>query len=150
MKLDEKATIKNATKVLEQYKALKKVAGEKFVSKVTATYSFEPRSYTGTVHKPIEEHVARQETAKHYVDKIEKAINCFMDAHLRQVIIEKYVKNNDSDIAIYVDLNYSETEFYRMVERAKIEFAYYYDNGSLLRYEQGQNIKDLFDFLGEL
>ena len=73
-----------------------------------------------------------------------------MDPHLRQVIIEKYVKNNDSDIAIYVDLNYSETEFYRMVERAKIEFAYYYDNGSLLRYEQGQNIKDLFDFLGEL
>ena len=37
MKLDEKATIKNATKVLEQYKALKKVAGENLVSKKTAT-----------------------------------------------------------------------------------------------------------------
>ena len=57
MKLDTKATIEGITEVLEHYKTLKKIAGDNYVSKITATFSFEPRCYTGTVRNPIEEHI---------------------------------------------------------------------------------------------
>lgn len=150
MKLDEKETIKRVTQLLSQYKTLKKISGECYVSKITATYSFEPRSYTGSVSKPIEDHIIRQETANSYVVKIEKAINSMMNVDLRRLLIEKYVKYNDSDIAVYIELNLSETDFYRLLEQAKIEFAYYYDSGSLLRFDKGKNVKDLLDFLGEI
>ena len=150
MKLDTKATIKGVAEVLEHYKTLKKIAGENYVSKITAVFSFEPRSYTGTVHNPIEEHIVRQETARSYMDKIEQAINKIRDPYYRQVLIEKYVKSNVSDIAIYMDLGYSSTDFYRLLDKAMIEFAHYDDGGSFLKYEKGKNIEDLFSFLGEL
>ena len=150
MKLDTKATIKGVAEVLEHYKTLKKIAGENYVSKITAVFSFEPRSYTGTVHNPIEEHIVRQETARSYMDKIEQAVNKIHDPYLRQVIVEKYIKSNVSDIAVYMDLGYSSTEFYRLLDKAMIEFAHYYDGGSFLKYEKGKNIEDLFSFLGEL
>lgn len=150
MKLDTKATIKGVAEVLEHYKTLKKIAGENYVSKITAVFSFEPRSYTGTVRNPIEEHIVRQETARSYMDKIEQAVNKIHDPYLRQVIVEKYIKSNVSDIAVYMDLGYSSTEFYRLLDKAMIEFAHYYDGGSFLKYEKGKNIDDLFSFLGEL
>lgn len=150
MKLDTKATIKGVAEVLEHYKTLKKIAGENYVSKITAVLSFEPRSYTGTVRNPIEEHIVRQETARSYMDKIEQSINKIHDPYLRQVIVEKYIKSNVSDIAVYMDLGYSSTEFYRLLDKAMIEFAHYYDGGSFLKYEKGKNIEDLFSFLGEL
>lgn len=150
MKLDTKATIRGVAEVLEHYKTLKKIAGENYVSKITAVFSFEPRSYTGTVHNPIEEHIVRQETARSYMDKIEQAVNKIRDPYRRQVIVEKYIKSNVSDIAIYMDLGYSSTEFYRLLDKAMIEFAHYYDGGSFLKYEKGKNIEDLFSFLGEL
>ena len=150
MKLDTKATIRGVAEVLEHYKTLKKIAGENYVSKITAVFSFEPRSYTGTVHNPIEEHIVRQETARSYMDKIEQAINKIRDPYRRQVIVEKYIKSNVSDIAIYMDLGYSSTEFYRLLDKAMIEFAHYYDGGSFLKYEKGKNIEDLFAFLGEI
>lgn len=150
MKLDTKATIRGVAEVLEHYKTLKKIAGENYVSKITAVFSFEPRSYTGTVHNPIEEHIVRQETARRYMDKIEQAVNKIRDPYRRQVIVEKYIKSNVSDIAIYMDLGYSSTEFYRLLDKAMIEFAHYYDGGSFLKYEKGKNIEDLFSFLGEL
>ncbi len=150
MKLDTKATIKGVAEVLEHYKTLKKIAGENYVSKITAVFSFEPRSYTGTVRNPIEEHIVRQETSRSYMDKIEQAVNKIHDPYLRQVIVEKYIKSNVSDIAVYMDLGYSSTEFYRLLDKAMIEFAHYYDGGSFLKYEKGKNIEDLFSFLGEL
>lgn len=150
MKLDTKATIKGVAEVLEHYKTLKKIAGENYVSKITAVFSFEPRSYTGTVRNPIEEHITRQETARSYMDKIEQAVNKIRDPYYRQVIVEKYIKSNVSDIAIYMDLGYSSTEFYRLLDKAMIEFAHYYDGGSFLKYEKGKNIEDLFSFLGEI
>ena len=84
------------------------------------------------------------------MDKIEQSINKIHDPYLRQVIVEKYIKSNVSDIAVYMDLGYSSTEFYRLLDKAMIEFAHYYDGGSFLKYEKGKNIEDLFSFLGEL
>ena len=52
-----------------------------------------------------------------------------------------------------MDLGYSSTEFYRLLDRAKLHFAEYYNNGSTLRYRKGKEIvgiNDLIDYLGQL
>ena len=104
-KLDKRATKEKVVMMLSAYKQLKKIAGEEYVSKVTATYSFEPRSYTGAVNKSLEKHIERKLTAQKMVEDIEKAINRMSNAHLRQILIMKYCKYYDSDIAIYVTLD---------------------------------------------
>ena len=74
-KLDKRATKEKVVTMLTAYKQLKKIAGEEFVTKVTATYSFEPRSYTGAVNKPLEKYIERQMTAQKMVEDIECGIN---------------------------------------------------------------------------
>ena len=149
-KLDKRATKEKVVMMLSAYKQLKKIAGEEYVSKVTATYSFEPRSYTGTVNKSLEKHIERKLTAQKMVEDIEKAINRMSNAHLRQILIMKYCKYYDSDIAIYVTLDISESEFYRELERGLLYFAECFCNGSLLVFEGGLNIDELLLDLGEL
>ena len=149
-KLDKRATKEKVVMILSAYKQLKKIAGEEYVSKVTATYSFEPRSYTGAVNKSLEKHIERKLTAQKMVEDIEKAINRMSNAHLRQILIMKYCKYYDSDIAIYVTLDISESEFYRELERGLLYFAECFCNGSLLVFEGGLNIDELLLDLGEL
>lgn len=149
-KLDRRATKEKVVMMLSAYKQLKKIAGEEYVSKVTATYSFEPRSYTGAVNKSLEKHIERKLTAQKMVEDIEKAINRMSNAHLRQILIMKYCKYYDSDIAIYVTLDISESEFYRELERGLLYFAECFCNGSLLVFEGGLNIDELLLDLGEL
>ena len=149
-KLDKRATKEKVVMMLSAYKQLKKIAGEEYISKVTATYSFEPRSYTGAVNKSLEKHIERKLTAQKMVEDIEKAINRMSNAHLRQILIMKYCKYYDSDIAIYVTLDISESEFYRELERGLLYFAECFCNGSLLVFEGGLNIDELLLDLGEL
>ena len=149
-KLDKRATKEKVVMMLSAYKQLKKIAGEEYVSKVTAKYSFEPRSYTGAVNKSLEKHIERKLTAQKMVEDIEKAINRMSNAYLRQILIMKYCKYYDSDIAIYVTLDISESEFYRELERGLLYFAECFCNGSLLVFEGGLNIDELLLDLGEL
>ena len=149
-KLDKRATKEKVVTMLTAYKQLKKIAGEEFVTKVTATYSFEPRSYTGAVNKPLEKYIERQMTAQKMVEDIECGINQVSNAYLRQLLIMKYCKNYDSDIAIYVTLDMSESEFYRELERALLYFAECFKRGSLLVFEGGVGIDELLLDLGEL
>lgn len=149
-KLDKRATKEKVVTILSAYKQLKKIAGEEFVTKVTATYSFEPRSFTGAVNKPLEKYIERQMTAQKMVEDIECGINQVSSAYLRQLLIMKYCKNYDSDIAIYVTLDMSESEFYRELERALLYFAECFKSGSLLVFEGGVGIDELLLDLGEL
>ena len=149
-KLDKKATKEKVVMMLSAYKQLKKIAGEEYVSKVTATYSFEPRSYTGAVNKSLEKHIERKLTAQKMVEDIEKAINRISNGCLRKLLIMKYCKNFDSDIAIYVSLKISESEFYRELDKALLFFAEFFECGSLLVYEGGLGIDELLLDLGEL
>ena len=149
-KLDKRATKEKVVMMLSAYKQLKKIAGEEYISKVTATYSFEPRSYTGAVNKPLEKYIERQMTAQKMVEDIECGINQVSNAYLRQLLIMKYCKNYDSDIAIYVTLDMSESEFYRELERALLYFAECFKSGSLLVFDGGVGIDELLLDLGEL
>lgn len=131
--INDKESKRRAVEKLESYRQAKRVAGESFTSKVTAVYSFEPRSYTGRVHKPIEDYVVRRQHALIELERIEQAINMIPDAYARQVLFEKYCRYSDkSDIEIYVDLGYSETEYYRLVERGVRYFYECYNHGELI------------------
>ena len=144
--LDSEKTKQAAKNTLEAYRFLKRVSGEKFSSKVTAVYSFEPRSYTGTVSNPIESHMVRQVAAQQRVDEIEQAINMMTEAFHKQLLYEKYcVMKERKDIEIYMMLEYSETEFYRMLDEALFNFAEVYRYGELLVFKDGQSFED---FLG--
>ncbi|MBS4750336.1 transcriptional regulator [Carnobacteriaceae bacterium zg-ZUI78] len=143
---DNKKTKKNAYKVLKSYRLLKRIAGSEFSPKVTALYSFEPRSFTGTVSNAIEQHVVRQLSAQQECAYIEKGINSVCSADHRHILIEKYCHAEKSDIALYIDLNYTETEFYRELEKAVLYFADAYKSGELLVFKEDKTIDDI---LGE-
>ena len=89
-------------------------------------------------------------TAQKMVEDIECGINQVGNAYLRQLLIMKYCKNYDSDIAIYVTLDMSESEFYRELERALLYFAECFKSGSLLVFDGGVGIDELLLDLGEL
>lgn len=74
---------------------------------------------------------------------ITKAINRIIDPYVRQILIEKYFKwQIKSDYIIYTELGYSESEFYRMLERGTLEFAENYRNGSLLVFRIGRKVQE--------
>lgn len=141
--IDDEKTIDNVKRFLSTYYwRWKRTSGEAFESKVTATYSFEPRSYTGQVSKPIEAHVVRKQTAIKEVEVIEEAINSIFDSFARQVIIERYCINRPKTIEeICLDYNYSVETFYLLHDKALLNFADYYKAGELQVYKTEEKEK---------
>ena len=146
--VDEKTTKQNVKKVLSRYRLLVKVIGTQFSSKVTATYSFEPRSETNVVSNAIEKHIVRVETAVKELEYMEQAINSIYDPYLRRILVLKYCdKRNLSDVYIYTDLGYEEREFYRLMDKALYSFAECYKHGSLITFYGGAGIDDILSDL---
>ena len=130
-------TLAGARRKLSHYRRLRHIAGEEYSPKVTATYSFEPKAPFGSPNRATEDMVTRKVAAWQELEHIEKAINAILDSYVRHVIYEKYcARYRKSDIAIYLDLGYSESEFYRLVERGQLEFAENYRNGKLLVFQE--------------
>lgn len=136
--LDENKTLKNVEKLLKSYRRLVIIAGAEFEPKVTATYSFEPRNFTGVTNKPIENYVIRKVAAQKVVEKIEKALNGIIDAEIAQAMYLKYCQSKQLyDYEIYNNmLHISETEFYRRIHVGKMFFAERYDDGKLQVYKK--------------
>lgn len=148
--LDEVKTKKRVRSVLEQYRTLKRIAKEPFNSQVTAVYSFEPRSYTGGVSKPIEKHIVRQQAAVREIGFIEEGLSHMENPDQRRILYEKYFDwAQKSDISIYMDLDMSETEFYREVEKALFAYAEVYKSGALLQFKNEASFEDWFGELFE-
>jgi len=148
--LDERATKKRVRSVLEQYRTLKRIAKEPFNSQVTAVYSFEPRSYTGGVSKPIEKHIVRQQAAVREIGFIEEGLSHMENPEQRRILYEKYFDwAQKSDISIYMDIEMSETEFYREVEKALFAYAEVYKSGALLQFKNEASFEDWFGELFE-
>lgn len=134
--IDKNFTKKNAYEVLGLYRRYARMAGEEYAPKVTATYSFEPKG-TGGVSRATETAVTHRVAAQDEVEAIEKAINRIIDPFVRLILIEKYCKwQVKSDYMIYMEFGYSESEFYRMLERGAIEFAENYKGGELLVFRK--------------
>lgn len=132
---DVKKTKERADAVLRQYRRLNMIAGVNYVQKVTATYSFEPRSYTGVVSNAMAKQIEKKADAEQELKYIEEGLNAIPDVNIRKILFMKYCsKEEDMDKAIYVDLGYASSEFYRKVEKGLMYFASAYRNGILEVY----------------
>lgn len=137
--INKKKTIENAKKLLRSYTGLKRIADLPVETKVTQTYSFEPRGYTGTVNKSLENSVIRKVNAEKIVDDIETAINKILNVNYRVILINKYVYEYKNDYLI-IKLNMSDTEFYRQLDNALLWFSECYNNASLVVFDDFLNI----------
>jgi len=137
--IDKQSTKNNAYKLLKQYRRFSRMAGEEYTPKLTPTYTLEPktvRSYNSGSSQ-TEALVTRRVSAWNEMEAIMKAINRVIDPLVRQVLIEKYCKwQIRTDCEIYMELGYSESEFYRKLERGVIEFAEAYRGGELLVFSR--------------
>lgn len=127
----------NAKHVLEQYRTQARIAGEEYAPKITISYSLEPKASSGSVNKATENMVARRVDAQNLLEQIAKAINSLSEIEYIHILIEKYCrKQKRQDKQIYLELGYSESEFYRVLDRALYEFAEAYRHGELLVYKK--------------
>lgn len=131
--LNKSATKHKAIKILRRYRMLTRIAGLEYAPKVTASFSLEPKSFDGMAHSQTESMVTRKVAAEQDLQAIVRAINALSDRHYSQILIECYCRNRKQyNIEVYMDLGYSESEYYRMREQAILEFAENYRNGECL------------------
>lgn len=130
--IDKKATRANVKKYLRHYRSFLRLASEEYAPKVTATYSFEIKSFTGLVSRATENAVVRKVTAEQELIKTAKAMNK-LNAYDRQMIHDKYMDKRElSDMDIYLNYNMSSSTFYDHLDEVLIKFAEAYDGGCLL------------------
>ena len=130
--IDEKATRPQVKEYLSEYRSFVRLASEEYIPKVTATYSFELKSFTGTVSRATENAVVRKVTAERELQKIVKAMNK-LNAYDRQMIHDKYMDKRElSDTDIYLNYNMSSSSFYDKLDDVLIKFAEAYDGGRLI------------------
>lgn len=128
-------TKENADNTLKNYRVLLRIAGEEYSPKVTATYSLEPKSAPNSPSRQTEQMVIRRVSAQQELELMASAINRLSDLNLSQILIERYCRVRfRQDKAIYPSLGYSESEYYRLLDRALLEFAEAYKAGELLEY----------------
>lgn len=128
-------TKENAESALKSYRTFLRIAGEEYSPKVTATYSLEPKSAPGSPSKQTEAMVLRRVSAQQELEHMAEAINRLSDSHLSQILIERYCRLRfRQDKEIYPALGYSSSEYYRLLDRALIEFAEAYKSGMLLEF----------------
>lgn len=134
--IDEKKTRKEAIKVLKKYSRLRRIAGEEYAPKITISYSLEPRPSSGKTSKQVESMVVRRVSAQQDLELIAKAINNLSDMEYTRILIERYCrKKRREDYSIYSELGYSSSEYYRILNKALLEFAESYQASNLLVYK---------------
>ena len=130
--IDEKKTRKEAIKVLKKYSRLRRIAGEEYAPKITISYSLEPRSSSGQTSKQVESMVVRRVSAQQDLE----LINNLSDLEYTRILVERYCrKKRREDYSIYSELGYSSSEYYRILNKALLEFAESYQASNLLVYK---------------
>ncbi|MBO0473495.1 ArpU family transcriptional regulator [Enterococcus ureasiticus] len=130
--IDRKKTKKKVHDLLNTYRSLVRIAGEKYSPNVTAAYTFEMRSTNGEFSRKADKVVERKYLAEVELAKITEAMNQ-LDEYDRQLLYDKYMDRNfTTNIAIYMKHHMSESKFYRELDKAMIRFAESYESGKLL------------------
>ncbi|EJG39969.1 phage transcriptional regulator, ArpU family protein [Streptococcus pneumoniae 2070335] len=120
----------------KKYSRLRRIAGEEYAPKITISYSLEPRSSSGQTSKQVESMVVRRVSAQQDLELIAKAINNLSDMEYTRILIERYCrKKRREDYSIYSELGYSSSEYYRILNKALLEFAESYQASNLLVYK---------------
>lgn len=136
-KIDEQATISNATRKLNEYARWREVANEKKEQKITQTFSFLPRSENTKKSNMIEDIVISRERAMTEIEAIENAFNCILDPVYREILYYKFLKLPfvKSDIEIADLIGYQSSRYFELKRSALLSFANCFKNGALLVYK---------------
>ena len=130
--IDRKKTKRKVHDLLNTYRSLVRIAGEKYSPKITATYTFEMKHANGEFLRQVDKVVDRKYLAEVELEKITDAMNQ-LDAYDRQLLYDKFMDRNfTTNIAIYMKHHMSESKFYRELDNAMIHFAESYESGKLL------------------
>jgi len=130
--VNEKATKERVDSLLKNYHKIRRLSGMPIEQKVTATYSLDPKSFTGMNSSAIENGTIKKLDAVSLYRDINAAINT-LDAYSRKRIYDKYINSTRFyDYEVYSAENISEATYYREVSKAMIEFAEAFQSGTLL------------------
>lgn len=132
--IDKEITKQNVDWLLSRYHSIKRLAGS-HNQKMTSTYTFMPRSYTGETSDPVAEAVTNRIKARQQLKEIEQAINCLSGNARKRIYFKYLVEDMYYDYQIYNGENISEATYYRELGKAQIEFAEAYKGGALLAFE---------------
>ena len=128
--IDKKATQAKAKKILQTYRRLCRIAGSEYTLRSASAFSDQPRSKNNQPNKGLETFVVKR------LDEIDNAISLLSSDMYKEILIRRFCKARQcSNICIYMDLDLSESEFYREQSKALLEFAEWYKAGELLVFK---------------
>lgn len=134
--IDEKATQAKAKKILQTYRRLCRIAGSEYTLRSTSAFSDQPRSKNNQPSKGLETFVVKRLDAEREKAEIDKAISLLSSDMYKEILIRRFCKARQcSNICIYMELDLSESEFYREQSKALLEFAEWYKAGELLVFK---------------
>ena len=134
--IDEKATQAKAKKILQTYRRLCRIAGSEYTLRSASVFSDQTRSKNNQPSKGLETFVVKRLDAEREKVEIDKAISLLSSDMYKEILIRRFCKARQcSNICIYMDLDLSESEFYREQSKALLEFAEWYKAGELLVFK---------------
>ena len=134
--IDEKATQAKAKKILQTYRRLCRIAGSEYTLRIASAFSDQPRSKNNQPSKGLETFVVKRLDAEREKAEIDKAISLLSSDMYKEILIRRFCKARQcSNICIYMELDLSESEFYREQSKALLEFAEWYKAGELLVFK---------------
>ena len=134
--IDEKATQAKAKKILQTYRRLCRIAGSEYTLRIASAFSDQPRSKNNQPNKGLETFVVKRLDAEREKAEIDNAISLLSSDVYKEILIRRFCKARQcSNICIYMELDLSESEFYREQSKALLEFAEWYKAGELLVFK---------------
>lgn len=133
MAINEKQTIKNVKKKLREYPRWREVARDSAEQRITANYTFEPRSKSIHRSNIVETLAVRRIDAMNELEAIEEAHRNIIDERYRVIIYRRFLQATPApNWVIAQELGYARTKFQELVNEACLSFAENYRNGELL------------------
>lgn len=134
--IDEKATQAKAKKILQTYRRLCRIAGSEHTLRSASAFSDQPRSKNNQPNKGLETFVVKRLDAEREKAEIDNAISLLSSNVYKEILLRRFCKARQcSNICIYMELDLSESEFYREQSKALLEFAEWYKAGELLVFK---------------
>jgi ArpU family phage transcriptional regulator len=133
MAINEKKTIKNAKKKLREYPRWREIAHDNAEQRITANYTFEPRSKSDHRSNIVETMTVRRIDAMNELEAIEEAHRNIVDERYRVIIYRRFLQHPPApNWVIGQELGYARTRFQELANLACLAFAENYRNGELV------------------
>lgn len=102
MEINEKQTIKNAKKKLREYPRWREIAHDSAEQRITANYTFEPRSKNNNRSNIVETPALRRMNAINELEAIEEAHRNIVDKRYRVIIYRRFLNTHQHQTGLSV------------------------------------------------